>query len=185
MRIAALIALLGAGTLDPLNAAAPAPLACESLAQVKVTNGRVLAADSVQAGAFAPPNATNANVTTAFTTLPAFCRVALALTPSSDSDIRVEVWLPQSGWNRKLQASGNGGLGGAIPYPAMAASVKAGYAAAGTDTGHVGGNADFVAGHPEKLVDFAYRAIHETTVTAKAIVAAHYDASASRAYFNS
>ena len=52
----------------------------------------------------------------------------------------------------------------------MAASVKAGYAAAGTDAGHVGGNADFVAGHPEKLVDFAYRAIHEMTVTAKAVV---------------
>jgi hypothetical protein len=43
----------------------------------------------------------------------------------------------------------------------MAASVKAGYAAAGTDTGHVGGNADFVAGHHEKLVDFAYRAIRD------------------------
>jgi feruloyl esterase len=80
--------------------------------------------------------------------------VTLKLTPCGDSDIRVEVWLPQSGWNHKLQGSGNG-LGGAIPYPAMAASVKAGYAAAGTDTGHVGGNADFVAGHPEKLVDFA------------------------------
>ena len=93
--------------------------------------------------------------------------------------------MPQAGWNRKLQASGNGGLGGAIPYPAMAASVKAGYAAVGTDTGHVGGNADFVAGHPEKLVDFGYRAIHEMTVAAKTVVAAHYDAPPTRAYFNS
>ncbi|PYQ76746.1 MAG: tannase/feruloyl esterase family alpha/beta hydrolase [Acidobacteria bacterium] len=185
MRIATLIALLGAATPDALNAAAPAPRACESLAQMKVTNGRVLSADSVHAGAFAPPNAANANATAPFKTLPAFCRVTLKLTPSSDSDIRVEVWLPQSGWNHKLQASGNGGLGGAIPYPAMAASVKAGYAAAGTDSGHVGGNADFVAGHPEKLVDFAYRAIHEMTVTAKTIVTAHYDALPTRAYFNS
>jgi len=185
MRIAALIALLGAATLDGLNAATPAPIACESLAQMKVTNGRVLSAESVQAGAFAPPTATNANATAAFKTLPAFCRVTLKLTPSSDSDIRVEVWLPQAGWNHKLQASGNGGLGGAIPYPAMAASVKTGYAAAGTDTGHAGGNADFVAGHPEKLVDFAYRAIHEMTVTAKTLVAAHYDARPTRAYFNS
>jgi feruloyl esterase len=185
MRIAALIAVLGAATLDAVNAAAPAPIACESLAQIKVTNGRLLSAVSVQAGAFAPPNTTNANATAAFKTLPAFCRVTLMLTPSSDSDIRVEVWLPQSGWNHKLQASGNGGLGGAIPYPAMAASVKAAYAAAGTDAGHVGGNADFVAGHPEKLVDFAYRAIHEMTVTAKTIVTAHYDARATRAYFNS
>jgi feruloyl esterase len=185
MRIAALIALFGAATLHAVPVTAPAPTACESLAQTKVTNGRVLSAALVQAGGFAPPNATNANATAGFATLPAFCRVTLQLTPSSDSDIRVEVWLPQSGWNHKLQASGNGGLGGAIAYPAMAASVKAGYAAAATDTGHVGGNADFVAGHPEKLVDFAYRAIHEMTVTAKAVVTAHYAANATRAYFNS
>src|SRR5262245_17763678 len=185
MRIAVVIALLGAATLDTLNAAAPAPMACESLAQVNVTNGRVLSAESVQAGAFAPPNATNANATAAFKTMPAFCRVTLKLTPSSDSDIRVEVWLPQSGWNHKLQASGNGGLGGAIPYGPMAASVKAGYAAAGTDTGHVGGNADFVAGHPEKLVDFGHRAIHEMTVTAKTLVTRHYDSPPARAYFYS
>jgi feruloyl esterase len=94
MRIAALIALLGAATLDALNAATPARIGCESLAQM-VTTGRVLSAESVQAGAFAPPNATNANATAAFRTLPAFCRVTLKLTPSSDSDIRVEVWLPQ------------------------------------------------------------------------------------------
>jgi feruloyl esterase len=185
MRIAAVIVLLGAATLDVPMTAAPAPMACESLAQTTLSNGQVLSAESVQAGAFAPPNATNANAASAFKTLPAFCRVTVKLTPSTDSDIRVEVWLPQSGWNQKLQASGNGGLGGAIPYPAMAASVKAGYAAAGTDTGHVGGNADFVAGHPEKLVDFAYRAIHEMTVTAKTLVAARYDARPARAYFNS
>jgi feruloyl esterase len=117
-----LIALLGAPTPDALNAATPAPIACESLAKMTVKNGQVLSAESVPAGAFAPPNATNATATEAFKTLPAFCRVSLKLTPSVDSDIRVEVWLPQSGWNRKLQASGNGGLGGAIPYPAMAGS---------------------------------------------------------------
>ena len=92
------------------------------------------------------------------------------LTPTPDSDIRIEVWLPLSGWNRKVQAVGNGGLGGAIPYAALAAAVTTGYAAAGTDTGHVGGNGDFVPGHPEKLIDFAHRAIHEMTVAAKAIV---------------
>src|SRR6185436_7998220 len=90
-----------------------------------------------------------------------------------------------SGWNRKMQAVGNGGLGGSISYPALAAAVRAGYATAGTDTGHVGGNADFVPGHPEKLVDFAYRAIHEMTVTAKHLVTAHYGARPARAYFSS
>src|SRR4051794_2337901 len=185
MKIAAGIALLGAVTLGAVAAAAAAPIACESLAQLTVTNGRVLSAESVPAGAFSPPGATNANAAGMFKMLPAFCRVTLKLTPSSDSDVRVEVWLPQSGWNHKLQASGNGGLGGEIPYPALAASIRTGYAAVGTDGGHVGGNADFVAGHPEKLVDFGYRAIHEMTVTARTVAAAHYDAAPARAYFNS
>src|SRR4029078_11164485 len=70
-------------------------------------------------------------------------------------------------------------------YRAMASSVTGGSAAAGPDTGHVGGNADFVAGHPEKLVDFAYRAIHEMTVAAKALLAAHYDARPAKSYFSS
>ena len=185
MRIFAGTALLVGLALGRVNAAAPAPMACETLAQLTVTNGRVLSAAAVPAGAFTPPSATNANAAAPFKTMPAFCRVTLKLTPSSDSDIRVEVWLPQSQWNHKLQASGNGGLGGAIAYPALAASVKAGYVAVGTDTGHVGGNADFVAGHPEKLVDFGYRAIHEMTVAAKTVAAAHYDARPTRAYFNS
>jgi len=178
----AIVVALGAGDAAPRTVAA-APLACESLAQSRLTNAAVLSAESVAAGAFTPPGA-NAAAAAAYKLLPAFCRVALKLTPSPDSDIRVEVWMPTSGWNRKIQAVGNGGLGGAISYPSLAAAVRSGYAAAGTDTGHVGGNADFVAGHPEKLVDFAHRAIHEMTVAAKAIVAAHYDARAARSYFS-
>jgi hypothetical protein len=59
----------------------------------------------------------NANAAAAFTTVPAFSRVTMQLTPSSDCEIRVEVWLPKVGWNHKMQSSGNGGLGGVIPYP--------------------------------------------------------------------
>lgn len=182
MRIAALIAIV-VGLATRVADATPIP--CESMGEVKLSNGAVLSAEAVPAGAFTPPNATNAAAAAGFTSLPAFCRVTSKLTPSADSDIRVEVWLPLSGWNHKIQAAGNGGLGGTMPYPALANAVRAGYAAAGTDTGHVGGNADFVRGHPEKLVDFAHRAIHEMTVTAKTIVTAHYDMRPSRSYFNS
>jgi feruloyl esterase len=182
MRIVAACAVIAA--LTP-RAAIAAPLACESLSQARVSNGTVVFAEPVAAGAFTPPGTASATAATAYKSVPAFCRVALELTPSADSDIRVEVWLPLSGWNGKLQAAGNGGLGGAIPYGAMAAAVRAGYATAGTDTGHVGGNADFVPGHPEKLVDFAHRAVHEMTVTAKTIVAAHYGRVPSRSYFSS
>jgi feruloyl esterase len=183
--IVGVVALLALGGSDAAPRVAAARLiACESLGQVPLSNGTLISAESVQAGGFTPPTPTNASAAAAFRTLPAFCRVTARLTPTPDSDIRVEIWLPLSGWNRKVQAVGNGGLGGTIPYAALAAAVRTGYATAGTDTGHVGGNGDFVAGHPEKLVDFAYRAIHEMTVSAKAVVAAHYDARPARSYFN-
>ena len=74
----------------------------------------------------------------AFAELPAFCRVAATLKPSSDSDIRVEVWLPVAGWS-KFEAVGNGGFAGSISYPAMAQALRRGYATSSTDTGHSGG----------------------------------------------
>ena len=107
--------------------------------------------------------------------LPAHCRVAAVLKPSADSQIEMEVWLPSEGWNGKFQMVGNGGWAGTISFPAMATALQEGYATASTDTGHKGGNAAFAIGHPEKLVDFAYRAVHETTVKSKAIMAAFYD----------
>jgi feruloyl esterase len=56
------------------------------------------------------------------------------------------------------------------------AGLRHGYATSSTNTGHDGASTDasFAAGHPEKLVDLAYRAVHEMTVQAKAIVAAYY-----------
>ena len=72
-----------------------------------------------------------------FSQLPAFCRVAATLTPSADSDIKIEVWLPAVAWNGKFQAVGNGGW--AISYGALASALQEGYATASTDTGHVGG----------------------------------------------
>ena len=104
-----------------------------------------------------------------FARLPSFCRVAATLTPSADSDIKIEVWLPGIGWNGKFQAVGNGGWNGNVPYAALANAVIAGYATAGTDTGHVGNTAAFALGHPEKVIDFGYRAVHEMTVKAKSI----------------
>ena len=111
---------------------------------------------------------------TVYAKLPSFCRVTATLTPSTDSDIKIEVWLPASGWNGKFQAVGNGGWNGSIPYAALANAVLAGYATAGTDTGHVGNSASFAFGHPEKVIDFGYRAVHEMTVKAKSIIDAFY-----------
>ena len=122
----------------------------------------------------------------AYADLPAFCRVTATLTPTSDSDIRIEVWLPAAGWNGKFQAVGNGGWLGAIVHPALGGALRRGYATAATDTGHTSGvmDASWALGHPEKVTDFAWRAVHLMTVRAKAIVAAFYGAPPKYSYWN-
>jgi feruloyl esterase len=119
--------------------------------------------------------------------VPAFCRVAGVIQPSSDSEIQFEVWMPASGWNGKFQGVGNGGFAGAISYGQLAIALERGYATASTDTGHVanGADANWATGHFEKITDFGYRAIHETTQNAKAIVKAFYGSDAKRSYFSS
>jgi feruloyl esterase len=88
------------------------------------------------------------------------------------------------GWNGKLQVVGNGGWAGVISTPAMAQALREGYATASTDTGHKGGSGSFAIGHPEKLVDFGYRSMHELTVAAKALVTKFYQRPARLSYYN-
>jgi feruloyl esterase len=105
--------------------------------------------------------------------------------PSPDSDIKIEVWLPLgAAWNGKYEAVGGGGWAGVISYPALANAVQEGYATSSTDTGHEGGNAKFAIGHPEKIVDFSYRAVHEMTVKAKAVITAFYGRGPRLSYWN-
>ncbi|RXH57236.1 tannase/feruloyl esterase family alpha/beta hydrolase [Granulicella sibirica] len=116
--------------------------------------------------------------------LSAFCRVAVTLRPTSDSEIHAEIWLPVSGWNGKFMAVGSGGWGGSIAYDGMADALRRGYATSATDDGHTGGSASFVVGHPEKFVDFAYRAEHEMTMEAKRLIKAYYGRDARYSYWN-
>ena len=67
----------------------------------------------------------------------------------------------------------------------MADAIAKGYAAVGSDVGHTGGNASFALGHPEKVIDFGYRAIHEMTVEAKAIINSFYGNAPQYSYFSS
>jgi feruloyl esterase len=106
--------------------------------------------------------------------LPAHCRIAAVLAPSDDSHIEMELWLPDD-WNGKFLALGNGGWAGSISFSAMASGLAAGYAVASNDTGHKGGSAAFAVGHPEKIVDFAWRAMHEMTVRSKQLIEAYYE----------
>ena len=161
--------------------------ACADIARLALPNVTITAADAVEAGKFSPNDGASARGrggSNEFSALPAFCRVAATLKPSSDSDVKVEVWLPAAGWNGKYQAVGNGAFNGSIAYPAMARALAQGYATSSTDTGHTGNNAEFALGHPEKLVDFGWRAVHEVTVMSKKTINAYYDAAPKFSYWN-
>jgi feruloyl esterase len=151
---------------------------CEKLKSLSLRDTTITMAEAVGAGNFSPPSGP------AIKDLPAFCRVAAILTPSKDSEIKIEVWLPEAGWNGKFQGVGNGGWSGAIGYQALSKALAQGYATASTDTGHSGGSGSFALGHPEKLIDFAYRSVHEMTVKGKAIIAAYYGDGPTLSYWN-
>jgi len=153
---------------------------CGGLSGLKLKDA-TLNAQEVAPGAFTPPTGSAA----AYKDVPAFCRVQGILKPSADSNIEFEVWLPSSGWNGKYESIGNGGFAGSIQHNLLAAGVRSGYATSMTDTGHKGTAIDgeWALGHYEKIVDFGYRAIHDTAETSKAIVQAFYGDAAKRSYF--
>lgn len=153
-------------------------LPCEDLAKLALPHSTITLAATVGSAWPVPIRGAPA------TPQQPFCRVALTLHPTRDSDIMVEVWMPESGWNGKYTAVGNGGWSGAINYRSMAAAAATGYATSSTDTGHQGGSASFALGHPEKLIDYAYRSEHEMAVAAKTIIAAYYGKGARLSYWN-
>jgi feruloyl esterase len=174
--------------------ASPAQAAsCEDLAKLALPATAITSTEVVAKGAFVAPPARRREAAdpnaeppepVSYASVPAFCRVKATLKPSSDSDIKIEVWLPVSGWNGKFQGVGNGGWAGTIGYAALGNAVRAGYAGASTDTGHEGNTAAFAVGHPEKLIDMGYRAVHEMTVQGKSIVSAFYGTAPTTSIFN-
>jgi feruloyl esterase len=192
-------------------------VSCESLAGLALPDTTIATAERVAAGAFLLPEqgrppagpesgrrpGGEARLPTGgprkdaadTKSLPAFCRVAATSKPTSDSNIRIEVWLPMSGWNGKFMGVGGGGWAGNIGYAARFAGatglidgLRRGYATATTDSGHdaskpeeAGGR--FTLGHPEKIVDYGYRAVHLMTVRGKEITKAFYGTAPRHAYF--
>lgn len=171
-----------------LSGVAIAQTPCERLASLKLENTTIASAQLVPAGEFTPPAGQEiVPGAPGYKNVPGFCRVRADIKPSKDSDIKVEVWMPAQGWNGKYQGQGNGGFAGSIDYRGLAAVVSRSYATAATDTGHEGGATDatWALGHPEKIVDFGYRGIHEMSDKAKALIAAFYGKAPGRSYFSS
>ena len=161
--------------------------ACEKLSALKIPDTGITLAQTVAAGTFSGPPApfSGMDLSALYKSLPAFCRVVAEAKPTADSDIKIEVWLPASGWNGKLQGIGNGGFAGLIDNMQLGVAMKHGYAATATDTGHAGSPIDaaWALGHPDKVIDFGHRGIHEMTRVAKALVQAYYSKALQRSYF--
>jgi feruloyl esterase len=171
----------GDGSTAPIGAQAAQPAdlqsACAALAANVPSATAYTSVQAVTGGTFTPTGGT------AITGLPDFCRVAATLTPTSDSNIQVEVWMPLKGWNGKFLGTGNGGLAGAIQYEPLSDGLKRGYAVANTDMG-TSPSPDALVGVPNKWIDFGYRSTHLMTVLGKQLVASLYGKAPSYSYFH-
>jgi feruloyl esterase len=162
---------------------------CEQLQKVALERAAVTSAAAVAAGVFTPPAGSGPGGTQpeAPQPIPEHCRVTMVLKPTSDSNINVELWLPTENWNGKFLAVGNGGWAGAIQgYSDMQQALRRGYATAATDTGHSAADGPagmFALGHPEKITDFAFRALHDMTVKSKRVIDAYYTAPLAYSYY--
>jgi feruloyl esterase len=163
------------------HAQQPGSATCEGLSQLHAADSTITSATPVEVSAKISNNLTASRP---------FCRVSGFLTPTSDSHIAFEVWLPPaSTWNHKFQGVGNGGFAGNINIRAMAPALDRGYATMATDYGHVNPSNNPVEDvswayqHPEKFIDYAYRAEHLTTQIAKQVIQAYYGAAPAHSYY--
>lgn len=153
---------------------------CESLTTLTLADARITSAELVPEGPAPARGRGNGSAN-----IPAHCRLVVVLEPTSDSLINMELWLPTENWNGKFMGVGNGGFAGSIQGLAndMPQALRLGYATAGTDTGHQDSGGSWAIGHPEKMIDFAYRSTHEMTLKSKQIISAFYDPGLEYSYF--
>jgi len=164
-------------------AQAVAATECDKLTALPLDAARITTARSVDGGVFIEDTAVGRAGRT-YEGLPSFCRVRGVATPVPGSEIEFEVWLPQKAWTHRLHMVGNGAYSSNIYYAQMVARLRAGDVGVATNTGHRGSDLSFVIGHPERLVDFAYRAVHQSVVAAKAITREYYGEAPSYSYFS-
>lgn len=175
---------LALGSGPAFAQATSGPADCGTLGGTTLTGARVVSATPVAAGAFkvaASPIAPDLAQRVA--SMPAFCRVVAIATPTPDSQIGIEIWLPLQKWNGRLLGTGNGGGAGRIAYEmGMVEGLKRGFAVANTDMG-TAPDINSTIGHPERWVDFGHRATHEMTRVAKTMVSTFYKITSFRSYF--
>ena len=176
-QIAAAVAL---ATLAVAPAAGAAD--CEALKSLSIPDTTILSANAVAAGDLT----TSDKVTRK--NLPAFCRVVASVKDAPDSDVRVEVWMPNENWKGVFHLNGNGGYACVLDYNygAMEAAIKRGYVSAESDLGTAPAtplDGDALIGHPDKWKDWGLLGTHVATVAGKQIAKAFYGSDAKRSYY--
>jgi feruloyl esterase len=175
-----------ASTAAVFLAALPVPCfastACDNLVNLKLPDTTIKSAETVPAGPFT----TSDKVTRVAAT--AFCRVVASIQAAPDSDIGVEMWLPEEGWSGVFHGNGSGGYAGTFRfgYPVMETAIRRGYATAVTDMGTPPAldlNGDPLIGHPQKWKDWGLLSTHLMTVVGKEIAASFYGSAPRRSYF--
>jgi feruloyl esterase len=116
-----------------------------------------------------------------------FCHVRGRIAPG----IRYHVQLPlPSKWNGRLLVLGDGGKDGAVtstPNAFVESRVLEGYAVVNSNSGHdavTEPNSSFGFNNRQAEIDYGYRAVHLSTVAAKALAASYYRRAPARSYFD-
>ena len=156
---------------------AVAQKSCENLTSEKLPNVTISSAAFMNdpLGFFPPKTPGVFGTPPGLKVTESFCRIIGYIEPVENSHIGFEVWLPPAEkWNSRFLAVTNPAFEGAIKYQGLASSLERGYATASTDTGHQDPGHEWALGHPERLLDWVHRAMHETTVVSKHLINAYY-----------
>lgn len=154
---------------------------CAALKNMNIADTTIVSAEQIPAGSYTPPGGK-----VPFDNLPEFCRLTAKVAPVTGSSIGIEVWLPTKAWNGRYQQVGTHGVGGVIYWSEMAPQLRRGFATGATDTGHLAseGLSSWAIGKPERLVDYAFRAVHELAEKSKTSIKAYYGRPQEYAYYN-
>jgi len=165
--MSAVLALLFAGQASLGGLPATPPPQCAALTSLQLPDTKIHEAVAV-------PAASTGNVRVAH------CRVNGVV----GREIRFTLLLPDE-WNKKFVMGGGGGFVEGIDNQALG-SINAGYATAGTDTGHQGRavDASWALNNIERQLNFGHLGVHRVAEVSKAIIRHHYAAAPARSYFN-
>lgn len=149
----------------------------KKLKEIKIENGEIVRVE------YRPEKKKNrALIVIKLAPLPELYRVLIKLTPSPESNITVELWLPLKRWNGKFLGTGNGGFAGVVNRIGLINGASRGYAAANTDMGSTK-DPDNMIGVKERVIDFSSRATHLMTTVSKQIIREFYGKEPEYSYF--